>query len=74
MKRIIQIIICLLVALISWYIMLPPINLSSPLFWSFVFELTIIFTMVFGVGEVFDIHTGVNLRKLNLHVIPFLSL
>ena len=62
-KRIIEIIICILFAFVSWYFMLPPLNVTSPIFWSYLFELLIVSTLVFIIGDTLDFRFGINLRK-----------
>ena len=54
--RIISIFIVILFAFIMWYFMLPPINLHSPLFWAYVFLLTIFSASIFGVDYIKNIN------------------
>ncbi|MBQ6841114.1 MAG: CvpA family protein [Bacilli bacterium] len=62
-KRIIQIILCLLFALISWYFILPPLNITSPLFWSYIFEVMVVCVVIFTVGETLDFRHRINFSK-----------
>jgi len=64
MKRFIQIIICLVIAFLSWYVMLPPLNITSPLFWSYTFEMLIVCSLVFALGDAFDFRGKLSFRKL----------
>ena len=41
-----------MIALVLYYFMLPPINLSSPLFWIYVFIILILFFILFSVGNI----------------------
>ena len=41
-KKIIKIVIMVIVAFLLYFFMLPPLNISSPLFWSFLFMLVVI--------------------------------
>lgn len=63
MKKVIQILICLIIALVSWYFILPPINITSPLFWSYFFEMAIICVLVFTVGDTLDFRQRFNFKK-----------
>ena len=65
-KRILQILICLIVAFISWYFMLPPLNITSPLFWSYLFEMVIICVMVFTILDTFDFSKKFSFKRFKL--------
>ena len=47
-NNIISTIIFLIIAFLLWYIMLPPINLQSPLFWVYITLLVLFMTIIFG--------------------------
>ena len=47
-NNIVSIIVSFVVAFLLWYVMLPPINLHSPLFWVYVTLLVLFITLIFG--------------------------
>ena len=63
MKRFISVIICIVIAFISWYFMLPPLNVTSPLFWSYFFELILVCGIIFIFSETFDFHRKFSFKK-----------
>ncbi|MBE6155257.1 MAG: hypothetical protein E7164_00680 [Firmicutes bacterium] len=73
LKRIIQITICVVIILLSWYFMLPPMNLSSPLFWSYLFEIGIVCFAVFFLGDTFEFPKRINFRKFKFIPIAAIS-
>jgi hypothetical protein len=50
-SNIISLIVSLFIAFILWYIILPPINLSSPLFWLYLGILLVIVCLTFGLNS-----------------------
>lgn len=51
MKKIIKPLIIIFIALFLYYFMLPPLNLTSPLFWTYLFMMLIIFIVVNSFNE-----------------------
>jgi len=62
-KRILQISICLLIAFISWYFILPPLNITSPVFWSYTFEMLVICILVFTITNTLNFAKRFSFRK-----------
>ena len=60
-KNIIITVIILFLAFMLYYLMLPPLNLTSPLFWSYLFLLWIISTILLALNKIEKIY----LRRFN---------
>ena len=57
---VISIILVALITFVLWYLMLPPLNLHSPLFWTFLFLVGIVVLLVFGIHS-FEKMNGIEL-------------
>ena len=66
-NKIILIIISILFAFLLWYFMLPPINLTSPTFWSYLFIVTMFVSLLFFLTS---INQKIVLRRINATNIP----
>ena len=74
-KNLLKILLCLIVIFVLYYFMLPPINLSDPSFWSFMFFCFIICTIIwllFSSNVSFD--TIINNKKVQKNRFAYLIL
>ena len=75
--KLVRVLFILLVAIILYYFMLPPINLSSPLFWTYTFFVYACYLLT-GILNLVDIKNivvekiTINPRKNNKSLIPYL--
>ena len=75
-KNIIKIISCVILMLILYYFMLPPINLSDPSFWSFLFisfVFCFIICMVISFSDI-TFKTVINNKKVNKNKFTYIVL
>ena len=72
MKQIfIKIIICLIFTLILYYFMLPPINLSDPNFWVFLFIIVVFYAIIWMLfSDNVTIETIINNKKVKKILSP----
>ncbi len=61
-KKIITVLVILLIAFLLWYFMLPPLNLSSPLFWEFILLLFLVVVAILFPSILMD---SIRRRRLN---------
>ena len=59
---IIRIVLTLLIALFLYYFMLPPLNLTSPIFWTYAFIIGIIYTFS-GAAKLVDLKNVITSRN-----------
>ncbi len=61
--------ICLLLALVLYYFMLPPLNLTSPSFWLYLVFMLIVFLVVYTVSNnLFNYHHRLEINKLQIGI------
>ena len=74
MKQIfIKIIICLIFTLILYYFMLPPINLSDPNFWVFLFIIVVFYAIIWMLfSDNVTIETIINNKKVKKNTFPYI--
>ncbi len=77
-KNILSILSCLVLALLLFYFMLPPLNLSSPLFWTYLFTIIIIYIFISSIfGGIFKLGGFLNhnrrLNKVNMILLGFMG-
>ncbi|MGE5455607.1 MAG: CvpA family protein [Ignavibacteriales bacterium] len=65
-KKVLPILISLLIGALFYYFMLPPINLSAPAFWGFLFILGVIYFITYSVYNVNITNNVITHRKTDL--------
>ena len=69
----IKIIICLIFTLILYYFMLPPINLSDPNFWVFLFIIVVFYAIIWMLfSDNVTIETIINNKKVKKNTFPYI--
>ena len=66
-EKILPIIISVLFALLLWYFLLPPLNITSPTFWVYLFTVSIFVLIIFFVT---GLNKEITLRRINAINIP----
>ena len=66
-EKIFPIIASILFALLLWYFMLPPLNITSPTFWVYLFTVSIFVLIIFFVT---GLNKEITLRRINAINIP----
>ncbi|MEG2351236.1 MAG: hypothetical protein RSA10_01750 [Bacilli bacterium] len=72
-KNIISLALTLMIGLITYYLMLPPINITSLLFWEYVFLLLIIFIFINTILSGVKLKNLRNSSKLSGYILIFIS-